>query len=111
MREGTAADALIGALESELSRVIAALRGALTGANDADEGPAAGGVDAEIALKKLETYLADSDGETADYLAAHAPVLRAALGAERFAAIRKAVEDYDFGDALDRLRGAAATER
>ncbi len=58
-------------------------------------------------LQKLEAYLADSDGETADYLTAHAPALRAALGADRFAGIRKAVEEYDFGDALDRLRGAA----
>ena len=71
IRDGTAADALIGALESELSAVVGALRdapgGAATGAA-ADETPAADAADARHVLQKLEAYLADSDGETADYL-------------------------------------------
>jgi two-component system sensor histidine kinase/response regulator len=114
IRDGAAADALIGALQSELSAVVGTLRHALGGAAAGaagDETPAADAADAQRVLQKLEAYLEDSDGETADYLAAHAPALRAALGAERFAGIRKAVEEYDFGDALDRLRGAAATQR
>ena len=114
IRDGAAADALIGALESELSGVVGALRDALgvaAAGAAADEAPAADAADAQRVLQKLEAYLADSDGETADYLATHAPALRAALGADRFAGIRKAVEEYDFGDALDRLRGAAATQR
>ena len=111
IRDGAAADAPIGALERELQSVVGALRAALgdAGGEHADEPAAAGGADAGRVLKQLETYLADADGETADYLSAQAAVLRAALGGERFAGIRKAVEEYDFGEALDRLRRAAAT--
>jgi two-component system sensor histidine kinase/response regulator len=109
IREGGEADALIDGLAGVLAPVIEALRVALasrTGAGAATS-PAASTGDAREILKKLDAYLSDSDGETADYLAEHAQVLRGALGHEQFSKIQKAVEDYDFGSALDRLRGAA----
>jgi CheY-like chemotaxis protein len=100
--------AAIGTLENTLAAIIGPLRAALS-ASGAAEAPAApsGSVEsAGEALKKLDAYLADADGEAADYLSERADVLRAALGAERFAGIRKAVEGYDFEEALSRLRAA-----
>jgi len=58
-------------------------------------------------LRRLDAYLAESDAEAADYLVSHANALRAMLGADRFADIRRAVESYDFETALERIRSAA----
>lgn len=112
IREGTEADALIDGLAGVLAPVIEALRSALGGlpVSSAAESPAASAGDAREVLKKLDAYLADSDGETADYLAEHAQVLRGALGHERYSEIRKSVEDYEFGSALDKLRAAAGMD-
>jgi PAS domain S-box-containing protein len=109
IREGAEADKLIAGLEAALVPVIAGLRGVLSAGGDAGAAPGAAAGDARQVLEKLGAYLADSDGETADYLAEHAAMLRSALGHERFGGIRKAVEDYDFGAALDLLRAAALT--
>ncbi|MNC85432.1 hypothetical protein D3C83_10300 [compost metagenome] len=98
-------------LETELSAVLNSLRTALDASESAGgrTAPAAGASEESTreAMKRLEAYLADSDGEAADYLVTQADVLRAALGAERFTGIRKAVEGYDFENALEKLRAAA----
>jgi len=96
-------------LETELASVLNPLRAALGSGSVAAAAPAASASveSAREAMKRLEAYLADSDGEAADYLVAQAGVLRAALGAERFAGIRQAVEGYDFENALQKLRAAA----
>jgi two-component system sensor histidine kinase/response regulator len=109
VREGAEAQALLAALDGVLAEVVGGLRGALSDGTGGDEAesPAPSAENARAVLEKLEAYLADSDGETADYLAQHAPVLRGALGHETFSEIRKAVEDYDFVAALDRLRAEA----
>ena len=99
----------IARLETELASVLNPLRAALGSDPVAATAPAASASveSARDAMKRLEAYLADSDGEPADYLVAQAGVLRAALGAERFAGIRQAVEGYDFENALQKLRAAA----
>ena len=109
VREGAEAERLLAALEGVLAEVVGGLRSALSDGTGGDEAesPAPGAESARAVLEKLGGYLADSDGETADYLARHARVLRGALGHETFAEIRKAVEDYDFAAALDRLRAEA----
>jgi len=112
VRERAEADRLLVALDGALTEVLAALRGALAAGSDAGgtDAPVESAENAGTVLEKLEAYLADSDGETADYLAQHAAVLRSALGSEAFAEIRSAVEDYDFGGALDKLRAGAGVK-
>jgi two-component system sensor histidine kinase/response regulator len=109
VREGAETRELLTALDGVLREVVGGLRGALAAGDDRGEAQvrAPSVENARAVLEKLEAYLADSDGETADYLAQHAHVVRAALGHETFAEIRKAVEDYDFISALDRLRAEA----
>ncbi len=97
-------------LEDTLAAVMPPLRAAL-GAGSAAKVTAAVAASVESAqavLEKLDAYLADSDGEAAEYLVSNADVLRAALGAERFAGVRKAIEEYDFEAALEKLRGQRA---
>jgi len=98
----------IDGLERVLADVVNSIAQSLQGAPAATAASPVSGVEsAGAALKKLDAYLADSDGEAAEYLVEQAQVLRAALGPERFADIRKAVEGYDFETALKKLRAAA----
>jgi PAS domain S-box-containing protein len=111
VREGTDASGALARLDGALAPVLRSLGGALTpsaGGQPAESPPAAG-VDARAALDKLDAYLAESDGEAADFLSEHTEALRTALGRERFAEIRTAVEAYDFEAALEKLRAAAVT--
>jgi two-component system sensor histidine kinase/response regulator len=109
VREGAGVEAPLFRLDAVLAEVLQALGTALeTPALAEPEGaPAAGKEAARAVVEKLAAFLADSDGETADYLAEHAHTLRAALGHERFAEIRKAVDGYDFETALEKLRATS----
>jgi len=93
-------------LEIELAAVVKPLQVALGTGRAATAAPAVGvsAESARAAAKKLEAYLAESDGEVVDFLAAQEGVLSVALGTERLADIRAAMERYDFKAALDRLR-------
>ncbi|MCC7483566.1 MAG: response regulator [Burkholderiales bacterium] len=111
VREGAAVDAPLAALARVLGPVISALRGAPGSAPGPAAGGATAGEDAARMVERLAALLADSDGATADYLAQHAASLKDALGAQHFAALRKAVDDYDFEAALERLRAANGVAR
>jgi HPt (histidine-containing phosphotransfer) domain-containing protein len=103
-RTGADASHFVARLEAELGPVLESLHGAL---GPEEAGAATSAQNIQEVLGKLDAYLADSDGEAAEYLSEHAPGLRAALGQERYGELRKAIEDFDFQAALDKLRAAA----
>jgi two-component system sensor histidine kinase/response regulator len=106
--------ALVAAFETELGAVIMRLRAALgseAGAGALLQDPSVpDGAGFDGVLDKLSAMLADADGDAVDFLAAHAAVLRAALGDADFAALDQAVAAYDFEAALEKLRAAKITK-
>ncbi|CAG2144662.1 response regulator [Cupriavidus numazuensis] len=56
-------------------------------------------------LRQLRDYLADDDSKAGDYFAKHRDGLRAALGVQA-AALERAIDEFDFEKALDKLRSA-----
>jgi two-component system sensor histidine kinase/response regulator len=64
---------------------------------------------ARQAVEKLAAYLKSADGEAVDYLSEHVSELRAALAPGMFTVVAKAVNDYDFDGALEKLRAAEST--
>lgn len=61
----------------------------------------------EPILARLRQLLTDDDAEAADYLATHRAALAGSLPAEPFLALEKAVNDYNFDEALQQLLAAA----
>jgi HPt (histidine-containing phosphotransfer) domain-containing protein len=106
VREGADASGGVARLETELEAVLVSLRGAV-GSEETEAAPATSARNLQEVLGKLDAYLADSDGEASEYLSEHAPDLRAALGQQRFGELRKAIDDFDFQAALEKLRAAA----
>jgi len=72
-------------------------------ATDGGDGTAAGAV-----LQRLETMLADGDGEALDCALAAQELLERALGAQEAGALLREVGNFDFDAALVRVRSHAA---
>jgi PAS domain S-box-containing protein len=102
-RVGADASALVESMGAELDAVLASLRSTVP-PEEIAAAPAASAEDIRQILEKLDAYLADADGDALDYLSEHAAAMRAALGHERFGELRKAIEDFDFQAALEKLR-------
>jgi two-component system sensor histidine kinase/response regulator len=97
----------LDALAPALAELVSAIRGRLA-APPAMPAPVA--VDAALLREVCATLvgqLAGDDFATGSTVESHAALLRAAM-AERFAPFARAVEDYDFGTALDLLRAFAS---
>jgi two-component system, sensor histidine kinase and response regulator len=113
INRGTDATSGMAALQAAMIDVVGALRASLRASNGeqseivAEVSPES----AQEALIALEAYLAESDAEASDYLSAQSGALRQALGADRFAGIRRSVEQYDFETALDTLRSTSAVNK
>jgi PAS domain S-box-containing protein len=96
--------------EAELARSVSALADAL-GAAAAGPGPAGGAVPASEAAAhaaQIANLLAEGDGESVDYLAAHVGAIRALFADGEYGAFERAVNEFDFEAALASLRRAAA---
>jgi len=59
---------------------------------------------AVAACQKLEQLLANADGEATDFLNEARDVFRGFLGAHPFQVIKKAIDDYDFDQAMEVLK-------
>jgi two-component system sensor histidine kinase/response regulator len=102
---------LIDRFEHALTEIISVVRGALGSAiESAPPAPAVATAAARQAVEKLAAYLKAADGEAVEYLSEHAMELRAALDPGMFAVVAKAVNDYDFAAALEKLRAANSSQ-
>ncbi|OQS33234.1 response regulator [Chromobacterium haemolyticum] len=100
-------------LENALEQVMTALRACLE-AEDRLSGAVAPNADAPAGpalLRRLAALLAASDGDALELFLQQAPVLRALLAPNEFAAFEKALNQFDFVSALTLLRHAAAAQR
>jgi two-component system sensor histidine kinase/response regulator len=104
VRTGADASASIASMEAELDLVLESLRGALSLEEPTAAASSASAEDMREVLGKLDTYLADSDAEALEYLSEHGPVLRAALGQQCLGELSKAIDDFDFQTARQKLR-------
>ena len=109
LREHRDADTVRGLLDAPggtLSALLDELKAALP--PDASVAQAAA-VDPQLlqsVCQRMAALLRDDDSEAADLLAAHAPMLQAALSSH-YRAIDKAIADFDFEAALAALKAAA----
>jgi HPt (histidine-containing phosphotransfer) domain-containing protein len=103
LRGGGAARSELAAFERRLAGAVRALGQAL-GAEPARHD----GGDGAQHLGRLARLLAAADGEAVSYFMGHAGAIRSAV-ADDYAAIERAVNDFDFEAALSRLRRAAST--
>ena len=106
-RAGTDASVFVARMEAELEAVLEAMRLTLRPEETSVASVSAMQLIPDV-LRRLDAYLADSDGEALDYLVEHTSILRAALGHERFEELRRAIDDCEFQTALEKLRAAAA---
>jgi len=103
---------LIARLEGELAAIVARLQPVLSVAEARAAPPAIDIVDRgalEAAACKLARLLAANDGDALDCLSEHEGLMRSAWQSD-FAAIRKAVDGFEFETALGLLRAAAARD-
>jgi PAS domain S-box-containing protein len=101
---------MIARLEGVLGAMVEGLRSGLDHAAPQCAAPVATAASAEqgaSALQRLAALLADGDGQAVDYLIEHAGPLRSVCEAE-YAAIEKAIDNFDFEAALERLNATAA---
>jgi PAS domain S-box-containing protein len=100
------------AFEAELARTMAALGDALS-RQAADSDVAAQAPLQAAGLRRLESLLADSDGDAVDFAAEHAAAVKALFSSanaiSEHAAFVKALGEFDFDTALSALRRAGAT--
>jgi len=108
LKGGKGVKSAASALETELARAVAALREALHEAPAPAAGAPVAAAEAAAHAARLAGLLAQSDGGSVDYLQSHRDALRAVFADGGYEAFDKAVNDYDFEAALDRLRRAAA---
>ena len=102
---------MIAALDRSLSKVLAQLNAALVESLPERPGPATQAGDAkklQEVLARLAALLRVSDGEAIKVLSSEEALLRPALGPD-FVALEKAVNDFDFDSALERLKSSADT--
>jgi two-component system, sensor histidine kinase and response regulator len=59
---------------------------------------------AVAACKKLEQLLANADGEATDFLNEERDLFRGFLGSDPFQMLKKAIDDYDFEQAMEVLK-------
>jgi len=100
---------MIAALDRSLSKVLAQLNAALVESLPERPGPATQAGDAkklQEVLARLAALLRVSDGEAIKVLSSEEALLRPALGPD-FVALEKAVNDFDFDSALERLKSSA----
>jgi HPt (histidine-containing phosphotransfer) domain-containing protein len=100
---------MIAALDRSLRKVLAQLEAALVESPPQRTGPAAHAVDAQKlkeVLARLAALLRVSDGEAIRLLSSEEALLRPALGPD-FVALERAVNDFDFDSALERLQSSA----
>jgi HPt (histidine-containing phosphotransfer) domain-containing protein len=108
-RNARSLEAGLSGVASELARLMAAIRSSLA-AGAADVPPRTPGSDsAETAtlLKHLKQMLADDDGAALDYLLQARDRIGGAISEADLDSLQKAVGDFDFTAALDRLTGIA----
>ena len=104
------AGAALSAFSTALDTAVSGLRHAL-GAQDPEAEPTLAPDDVARSsgyATRFAQLLAANDGEAADYFSTHRPALRHVLGAGATARIESALGDYEFEQALDDLREAAA---
>jgi len=104
---GEAADTmrLTKALEQSLDVVVAAIRGTarMPPPIFAPDGGPSEKEGAEL-IGRLSAYLGDQDSEAVDFFMEHAGALRSVLGSpQEFAAIEKAVTQFEFDRALQQI--------
>lgn len=100
-------------LEQALEQVMTALRAGLE-AEDRLSGAGAPTADTPAGpalLQQLAALLAASDGDALELFLQQTPALRALFGPDEFADFEKALNHFDFVNALTLLRHAAAAQR
>jgi HPt (histidine-containing phosphotransfer) domain-containing protein len=107
LRAGEDSRGASASFEAALASAVAALRSALAPARSAPLAPAETAT-ARRDAARLAELLAAADGEALDHFQSASAALRPLLGESDFAAISRAVGDYDFESGLARLREAAA---
>ena len=90
--------------EAELARVVSALQAALAPAPSAESAPSADTAAADEHADAIKRLLETSDGAALDYLSVHRNALRAVFRRGGFDGFERAVGQFDFEDALRRLR-------
>jgi len=112
IREGaSSAQQLAGEFGSVLGRMVARIEDALPGAPPQTAKSAADPAAVAAALAKLKALVEANDGEAANEFAAAESTLAGAVEAPQFAALRDAINDFDFDkaaaqlDAILRARG------
>ncbi|MEI6567447.1 MAG: hypothetical protein WCR20_12275, partial [Verrucomicrobiota bacterium] len=101
-------EALIERFGEELAAMLGSLQSALgTKWTEApDPARAVDPAEVKLLLERLARMLALRDGEALELFLAEEAVLKPALGAG-FSAVEQAVKNFDFDEALDRLKDAA----
>ncbi|MFY3385916.1 response regulator [Paracidovorax sp. MALMAid1276] len=114
-----ALDPLLQSVHEACQPLVAALQQALPPENEVEDAhdtathPAATGaqpdaVAAKTLVSRLDALLADDDSDAIELFKESAPLLKATLGAAAHTAIRRALDGYDFVQALALLRAAPA---
>ena len=104
LRDGDDPDRLLLDFETQFSALVADLRAGLQNlfltAGNSQEPPPEG------LIQGLVSLLTEDDGEAADYLVDHHHLLQQALGPAAFPRLEQAIQQFDFGQALEVLREA-----
>ena len=105
-----AIDPALEEFRTGLAAAVAAIRTAMGSASDGAHSQTPAVLDQAAAARagQLAVLLATSDGDAVDYLMDHAASLRAVFANGGYEAFEKAVSNFDFDPALDRLKRAAA---
>ncbi|CAN7413919.1 response regulator [Acidovorax sp. LjRoot74] len=105
-------DALLPPVDAACQALVAALRTALPPDEDTGAPPSADAPDvpmdaaAQHLLARLDALLADDDSDAIELFKESTPALKALLG-PTYAGMKRALDNYDFVDALDTLRATS----
>jgi len=113
IRSDAVQDHLVERVDSELSTIVGRIRASLSGpatahAKDAAAPPA----DPEkfkSVLTRLMGLVSENDGDALDCLNDNAPMLQSGLASGDYAAIEKALNQFEFDAALERIKAAVAS--
>jgi two-component system sensor histidine kinase/response regulator len=113
IRKNVFSERLVERVEGDLSVIIRHIKAALPGmASGRAQEPAAPPADpgkVKDVMGRLMTLVAESDGGALDCLNDNAQILQSALPGTEFSAIEKALNDFEFDAALERIKVAAAS--